>query len=31
MKVANRRKRKNVKILGAREEEEEEVLGNGRK
>jgi hypothetical protein len=30
MKVANIRKRKKVTVLGAREEEEEEVLGNGR-
>jgi hypothetical protein len=31
MKVANIRKRKNSKVLGAIEEEEEEGLGNGEK
>jgi hypothetical protein len=31
MKVSNIRKRKNVKVLGARKEEEEEGLGNGRR
>jgi hypothetical protein len=31
MKVANISKRKKVKVLGAREEEDEEGLGNGRR